>query len=670
MSIYLEGLNPQQKKAVETVHGTVQICAVAGAGKTRVFTQRIAYMVNELGINPESILATTFTQKAGKEIKSRLEKLLNKNVIDKLTLGTTHSIGYRILKEEYNTMNHRLAGAFKKYDGTLSGWKHKKFVKEVFEQIEKMYSRNWEAERALKEMKLPMFLKVISTCKNNNISHDEYAQNVASKNNIKLDMYSTFYTMYEQKKEMECVIDFDDMLFLTVRLLQSNKNVLKKYQQKFDYLMVDEGQDNNLLQYQLVKMLGYPNYNLFLVGDDDQSMYKFRGASPQSFIDFKAEYKNVVQLPLTFNYRSNEEILNTANKLIKYNNNRIEKQLIPANKNDEKSVFYNHYTSEVEEAKEIVKEIETLEKDGVKYVEIACLYRTNAQSKSLEDELIINGIPYILHGGVSFYDRKEVKDMISYLQLVNDTTNNEAYERICNVPNRYFGKQFIENLKQIGGSFFEAMTHVKAYNRSQNANIQQFRNMVFDLQDVVKKGSPLTAIVDKILDDYGYLEYLANDQIVDLEDEDNPVLENIRTLKYLLERFDNLADFVKHVDCMVKKRKTSKEDEEGFNGVNLMTIHKSKGLEFPAVFVTGVSQGLLPHKNALMEVDEEQDKKETPIEEERRLCYVAVTRAERKCYISSIATYQNKALVPSVFVQEMELKVDEQEENDMEEKVS
>jgi DNA helicase II / ATP-dependent DNA helicase PcrA len=646
----LEGLNDNQKEAVTTIEGTSQICSVAGSGKTRVLTNRTAYMIAK-GIDPETIMLTTFTSKASKEMEERLTQLITADQLGKLTLGTTHSIGLSFLKE-YKERTEFPNALVNLRDGLLQGWKQTKLVKDIVKQLEEKYKRNAEMSLALGQIHAPMFSSVVGSYKNNNLSPDEvWSIPEDDNNNAKVQLYKEFYNMYEYEKKRTQKIDFDDMLFLSVRLLKENPDVLRVYQNRFQYIMVDEAQDNNLLQYELIKMLSHPHYNLFLVGDDDQSMYKFRGASPESFIGFKKDYREVKQIFLPLNYRSNAEILETANKLIHYNKNRIAKRLIPANNSTDKSVFYEGYSNEDQEASEVVRRIqEEVEEGEAIYKEIACLFRTNAQSRAIEDQLIIKGIPYVLHGGVSFYERAEIKDLISYLKLAYNSADNESFKRIYNKPNRYLGNAFYDKVSK-GKSHYETMrTTSNSFARNQQNGIMDIVNTIEGVKRLLGNGNSLEDALKFILSK-GYKEWMLGEDFN--SEADSPKLENIATLEYLLSHFDKLDEFMEHLDKVTNAKK------ESANSVQLMTIHKSKGLEFKTVFVMGVSENLLPHYRALEEASDSK-----LAEEERRLCYVAVTRAERKCFISSVLTYNGKDAGASRFIDEMGLLNAEEEETE------
>lgn len=647
-SEYVVGLNDSQKEAVLTIDGTIQICSVAGSGKTRVLTNRTAYMINDKKIDPSSMMLTTFTSKASKEMEERLSSMISKGDMNLLTLGTTHSIGLSFLKE-WKELTEYPSALMNLRTGLLQGWKQTKLIKDIAKQLEDKYKKSADMAVALDTIKPPMYMKVVSAYKNQNLSPVEvWHIDGDDNNNAKVGLYKEFYGIYEYEKRKMQAIDFDDMLYLSVRLLQENPKVLETLQRRYKYIMVDEAQDNNLLQYELIRMLGFPEYNLFIVGDDDQSMYRFRGASPESFIGLKNEYQAVKQIFLPLNYRSHADILETANKLIHKNVNRISKRLIPANNNSVKSVFYNVYHDEDSEALGIVNEIlrkEEMEESSLK--DIACLFRTNAQSRAIEDQLIIKGIPYKLHGGVSFYQRAEIMDLLAYLQLAHDNFDNTAFKRVYNKPNRYLGNAFYEKVSN-GKSHFQTM-RATMFAGKQRDNVNEFRNIIDTIIRMSNNREPLQDMITFVLDK-GYKEWLLGE---DFDSEaDSPKLENINTLLHLLTHFETLDAFINHLDRVMNTK------NESDNSIQLMTIHKSKGLEFKTVFVMGVSEGILPHFRALEEVT---DTNNNPLEEERRLCYVAVTRAEQECYISSVMTYNGKSAGISRFVDEMGINDDDKE---------
>lgn len=648
----LVGLNEGQLKAVTTIDGTNRINACAGSGKTRVLVNRVAYMI-EQNVEPSSILMTTFTKKASEEMKERLSKLIPSQVLNNITIGTSHSIGYRILQAEYRNMSHPMAKAFTQ--PLLINYEHKKFATEVRKSLLKSRNIDKKVKEQLESIGLTSLISVVGFYKNKGYDCDMFLQNVQPTDRNMA--YYEYFNEYEFQKATQKRIDTDDLLYLFVKLLKENEIVLKKYQKQFKYLLVDESQDNNYMQYELIRLLGYPQYNLFIVGDDDQSMYGFRGSEPQQFIDFVKNYKNVNEINLLTNYRSKSDILLKANKLITHNTNRIVKAMIPHNTTEEKAVHYNHFFDEIEESEFVADEVIILnEKENIKFKDMAVLFRTNKQSLAIENALIMKGIPYILHGGVSFYERKEVKDIISYLQLVWNSDNNKAFERVINVPSRYLGKAFIDKLKAVRNTpLFKACdtTTLKDYEKK---GVSDFKTLIKNMKNLLAKGESATSLVDFLLDN-GYKSYLLDDE----NELSDSRMENVETLKYLLTFFDNVESFLEYVEKMTSKAK------HNIDGVQLMTIHKSKGLEFDTVFGIGVSENLLPHYKSIEKAEEQESEGELPlaIEEERRLAYVMVTRAENKCYVSSTSTYNGKGCGASRFIEEMGLKAENEESKEI-----
>lgn len=645
-SKFLEGLNPGQAKAVCTLEGPVQINATAGSGKTRVLVNRIGYML-EQGIKPGNILCTTFTKKATEEMTDRLSTIIKPMHLKLLTLGTFHSIAYRILAKEYKEMGHKLAAVFdyRNRDGLLINGSLKRFGEDVKKDI--MYDRSvhFAVKEALTDIALPQLLKMIGSSKNSYIDCHEY-QVLNSGQGARMEAYVEFYLRYEQKRLRECRMDMDDMLFNLVRLFEDRPDLLAKYQRYYKYLLVDEAQDNNKLQYMLIRMIGNPEYNIFLVGDDDQSMYSFRGAVPEEFIDFTKNYRGAQKIALEDNYRSNPGILDVANKLIRHNTVRLEKTLKANKVGPMDCVNYSHYKNEDAEASSVVQEIKTLvDKEGEEPKGIAILYRTNAQSRAFEDNLIMAGLPYVIHGGISFYERKEVKDIIAYLELAVNQHNDEAFKRVVNVPSRYLGKAFMSKVESGRGSYYENCMSAAQKNYEING-IKDFKDKIDTIGDMLSQGLTPADLVNYVLEDsgVGYQKHFLDD--MGDEEEEEAKMENIHTLRFILGRFENLVSFLDYIKMMTGEAKID------INGVQLMTIHKSKGLEFPTVFIAGSSEGMLPHFKS---VEAEKEGRIQAIEEERRLMYVAVTRAEAKCYVSSIQHFNGKPQNPSRFLKEMGL---------------
>lgn len=633
-------LNAKQQEAVDNFKGRMTVDATAGSGKTHTLVRRVKNMLDN-GVKPGSIMMTTFTKKASEEMTTRLGTLVPKIKVMQMTIGTTHSIGYRILAKEYDNMNHPMSAAFKKRN-ILMGSKQKYFAEEVVKEI--MYDRKvpYGMKEEIKEIPIPAFLKAIGLSKNQGEGAPEYEALNYGKN-IRMDSYIEFYNRYESKKFSERAIDADDMLFLLWKLFKEHPDVLAKYQKIYEYILVDEAQDNNTIQYELFGMLAYPQNNLLLVGDCDQSMYGFRGARPDEFINY-ANTRGMQRVALESNYRSNPAILDVANSLIVNNKQRLDKKLIAHKEDDSDCVGYTANKDEGAEANDIVSDIEAQINNGRKHKDLAILYRTNAQSRALEDKLILAGFPYVIHGGISFYERKEVKDIVAYLQLAtNPKANDDAFKRVINVPSRYLGKAYMEKVKAFKGSHWDAIQPGKLNMKNHETNgSNEFIKLINELR-VLSKDEDTTPsdLVDYLLEDGGYKAYILGEE----EEEESSRMENIATLKFVLGNYNNTADFLNYIELMTSKAKHS------IDGVQLMTIHKSKGLEFPVVYVAGVTEGLLPHFRAIE--DSMDGSKPYALEEERRLLYVAITRAEEECYISSTLRFNGKDSPASRFVKEL-----------------
>lgn len=631
-------LNESQQKAVEAIEGLVMIDAVAGSGKTTVLTHRVKNMLDS-GIKPKNILLTTFTKKATEEMTERLSKLVSNMQLLQMTVGTMHSIGYRILKKEYEALNHPLASAFKK-NNVLMNSKQKFFVEKVAKEIIHDRSVPFDIKAELKDLAVPQLIKAISDSKNRGIGWEEFeAEHVGTTN--RMDAYVEFYKRYEKSKFNERAIDGDDMLFLLYKLFRQHPAILEKYQRQYKYIMVDEAQDNNTSQYELLRMLAYPENNLFIVGDVDQSMYGFRGARPDEFIQY-SKTKGMQRIALQDNYRSRPGILDVANNLIVHNTQRLDKKLVAHNQDMTECVAYTAAIDESAEARDIVEDVKVQIEAGRKHKELAVLYRTNAQSRALEDSLIMAGLPYVIHGGISFYERKEVKDIVAYLQLAVDPDKaQDAFKRVVNTPSRFLGKAYLEKVDKYKGTRWQAITSgaltLKPYETS---GTNSFIRLIESLSELVEQDTSPKDIVEYLLEDGGYKQYILSEE----EEEDSSRMENIATLQFVLERYEKVSDFLDYIELMTSMAK------HDIDGVQLMTIHKSKGLEFPVVYVAGVSEGTLPHFRSI-------EQSETPgsmaIEEERRLLYVAITRAEEECYLSSVKSFNGQKAGASRFVKEL-----------------
>jgi DNA helicase-2/ATP-dependent DNA helicase PcrA len=630
----LNKLNENQYKAVTTINGMVQVASCAGSGKTMVLTYRIAHMINDLKIDPSSIWVTTFTKKAAVEMIERLGKLITKEQIRDLTIGTFHGIGYRILKDEYTVMNDPM----KNFD-LIQGPPLKWLMEEVMKNLNVDKSK-YEPE---------VFIAKINDLKMNLISPEAFIGLYLLNDHTDYDVIcQQVYQEYERLKTERFLIDFNDMLYKVYHLLAGNKKILSKYQNRIKYMLIDEAQDNNRSQYELVDMLSEISQNVFIVGDDDQCIYKFRGAEPESFINFKQKY-NATVINLEENYRSLPSILVAANNLISCNKTRVLKELKPFRKSENNITIPFIQTSDEDEEAEVVKtEIEKLNKNKNDYKSMAVIYRTNAQARAMEDVLIENMIPYVIFNGISFYERAEIKDILAYLKLAEDTNDNISFKRIINKPSRYLGKKFIEELEKTAKtnkcSLYKAL-EFSLSNRNVKKEVVAFVKLIQHIQSIQSKSTlklqNVGEFIQEIMLASKYDQYLSSESA---DEEDNIRIENIHSLIKSACKFKSAAEFIKHVDMITNCKK-----DQSSNAVKLMTIHKSKGLEFKNVFIIGMSHGLLPHKYAV------QDGSIEAMEEERRLAHVAMTRAEDFLLVTTPRSYQGKSFSPSIFIEEAKL---------------
>lgn len=644
MSKYLEGLNEDQVRAVKAIDGAVQVNATAGSGKTRVLTNRVGYML-ENGVKPSSIMCTTFTRKASEEMQDRLTGLIPPLKLAQITIGTSHSIAYRILAKEYNTINHPLKGAFKK--ALLANGVQKVFGEKVKDKIIKDRSVPFSVKEALRDLPVPSLIKEISFSKNAGKGLAEWIEdNAHDMGDATVQAKYEFFTRYENTKTDEGLLDVDDLLLHLVNLFKTDKTMLNKYRKIYKYIMVDEGQDNNTLQYELVRMLAYPENNIFIVGDDSQSIYGFRGSRPDEFISFTRKYPGAQLINLATNYRSNSDIVDSAQRLIRNNTMRIDSPVKSNNQSGEVCVFYEDYKDTVEEANSICTEIEALIKSGYKHNEIAILSRTNAQSKDIEDAFILKGFPYVVYGSTSFYERKVVKDICAYLRLAVDPRDNESFRRVINIPSRFLGKAYMSKLDDAPQPYYydvlkEGGAELKPYEVSGS---NDFTRAVDHLSYLRDTGVSPVEMIDYILNEVGYEKYLKDNSD---NEEDDEVMENVNTLRYALSRYERVDDFIEFMDKMTSTVKQS------VDGIQVLSIHKSKGLEYKVTFIIGVSEGIMPHWRSINAVSSR--KNPLAVEEERRLMYVAVTRAQEKAYISSIQEYNGKDVGESRFIDEMKI---------------
>ncbi len=627
-------LNDKQKEAVTHVNGPLLILAGPGSGKTRVLTNKIAFLLENKYALPMQVLAITFTNKAAKEMKERLYKLIGNDVLD-VQLSTFHSFGLRIIKENY--FEFGLNKSFSIIDENDSISLIKKILKD-FNMDEKIYS--------------PKYIKnKISSSKNNLVDVVDYGKYV--KGTIEENIHK-IYKKYQELLINNSSVDFDDLLFLPVKLFRSNKKILDQYVELFRYIYIDEYQDTNEAQYIMTKMIASKYQNITVVGDESQNVYSWRGANYKNILNFERDYKNVKTVLLEQNYRSTKTILNAANDVIKNNKERKEKKLWTENEEGRK-IKYLRVKDEKEECYTVIKEIKKLNKN-IEYKNMVVLYRTNAQSQSIEKAFLESNIPYRIVGSFTYYNRKEIKDLIAYLKLVNNQKDNVSFMRVVNTPRRGIGKKTIEELEERAleknNSLFEVIESGKEL---------EFKKIILDIIEVKDKMS-LTDFIELVLDKSGLIdEYKKENSIESLSK-----IENLKEFKSITKEFEektgniSLDDFLSEISLLTDLSET----KEDVNGVAIMTLHSAKGLEFDVVFILGLEEGIFPHVNSFDEAN--------GLEEERRLFYVGITRSKEYLYLINAQTrllYGNKNMnVPSRFIKEINKEYLELEETLPEEK--
>ncbi len=606
-------LNTSQIQAIETINGPVLIMAGAGSGKTRVLTHRYAHLVKHHNVDVEQILAITFTNKAAEEMKSRISKLLDLKISPKW-ISTFHSLCVKILRIHGDKIGYK--SNFTIYDQSDSN----KVIRNC------MSENNVD----LKQYSPKRFQAHVSNLKNSMISPGEALENAESFFEVKV---AEIYSSYEKKLMISNSMDFDDLLIKTVELLQTNESILKFWSNKFQFIMVDEYQDTNFVQYKLVELLGSNNKNVCVVGDSDQSIYAFRGADIRNIIEFEKDFSNATVIQLDKNYRSSKKILNLANSVISNNPRKIEKNLWTDNE-DGLDISSFRFRSEKDEARWVAEEVKSLI-DSSKDNEIAIFYRTNSQSRLFEEELRMLNINYKVIGSVRFYDRKEIKDIISYLQFLINDSDTVAFERIVNVPRRGIGESTVKkirvHLNETGKSIYEALEsieEIKNISPRIKGSLSEFKNLITDLKSYSIQGPSKT--IQKVLELTGYKMSLIKEGTL----ESQMRIENIEELLNSAFSFENLyeedidepygmlRDYLESIALFSETDKLEDADR-----VLLMTLHNAKGLEFPYVFMTGMEENLFPHERSSQGDNSE-------IEEERRLCYVGITRAEKKLYLT------------------------------------
>jgi len=587
----LDELNDKQKEAVLYNDGPLLIIAGAGAGKTKTLTNKIAYLIEEKHVNPYSILAITFTNKAAKEMRDRIYGQIGDEA-KKLTVSTFHSFGLKLIRENVERLGYDRNFVIMDSDDSLT------VVKKIIKDMG--YDPKLYSPKAIRNK--------ISSCKNEMMSAKAYERLAVSDYE---KVVKEVYEKYDEKLRKNNSVDFDDLLLLPIELFKKNPDILEKYQKLYQYILIDEYQDTNQAQYILTKMLSEKNRKITCVGDDCQSIYSFRGANYKNILNFEKDYNDAKVILLEQNYRSTSTILDAANQVIKNNKMRKDKNLWTARGIGEKIKYYRAY-NELDEAQYVIRKIKELLKKDIEYKDIAVLYRTNAQSRVLEEEFLKENLPYRVVGSFYFYSRKEIKDLIAYLRLIHNSKDNVSLLRVINTPKRGIGLKTIENLTtkadEEGISIFEAIDKGKEL---------EFKNLIERLKEVSEELT-LTELIDKVLDATGMKKELEDEGTLESEVR----LENLEEFKSITKSFEEREGLVSLEEFLLEISLISDVEEykNDPNRISLMTVHSVKGLEFNHVFVVGLEEGIFPHMNSLMESSD--------IEEERRLCYVAITRAK------------------------------------------
>lgn len=634
MNALVKNMNSEQSEAVRTTEGPLLIMAGAGSGKTRVLTHRIAYLLDEKDVSPYNILAITFTNKAAKEMKARVEHLVGEEA-QVIWMSTFHSMCVRILRRDADRIG--IERNFTIIDPT----DQKSVIKDVLKS-ENIDSKRFEPR---------MFIGAISNLKNE-LKTPEDAQKEA--NDFHSQMVATVYKGYQRQLSRNEALDFDDLIMTTIHLFERVPETLEYYQNKFQYIHVDEYQDTNKAQYTLVKLLANKFKNLCVVGDSDQSIYGWRGADIQNILSFEEDYPEAKTIFLEQNYRSTKNILNAANEVIKHNSERKPKGLWTANSGGDKIQYYEAMT-ERDEAEYVVKEIMKHQRGGKKYSEMAILYRTNAQSRVLEETFMKSNIPYTMVGGQKFYDRKEIKDLLSYLKVIANSNDDISLQRIINVPKRGIGPSSVEKIQtyalQNNISMFDALAEVDFIGLSKKVT-QECISFYEMIQNLIKEQEflEISEIVDEVLQKSGYKDMLDREQSI----ESRSRLENLDEFMSVPKDYEentpleeqSLINFLTDLSLVADI-----DEADTQNGVTLMTMHSAKGLEFPIVFIMGMEESLFPHIRAIKSEDDHE------MEEERRICYVAITRAEELLYITNATTRmlfgRSQSNMPSRFLKEI-----------------
>ena len=617
----LYGLNERQLEAIKALDGPMLVLAGAGSGKTKVLTTKVAYLLEERDISPQNILAITFTNKAAKEMKDRIFSLIGREAF-LIQISTFHSFGLKILKENYDLLGYE--SNFTILDASDSETVIKKIMKDYDIDSSKY---NY---RAIKSS--------ISSNKNEMVGVEEFKKFVYNDYD---EVVLKVYEEYEKELKRSNAIDFDDLLILPLKLFNEHKEVMEKYQEQYKYVFIDEYQDTNKPQYILSKLISAKYKNITVVGDNDQAIFTWRGADYKNILNFEKDYENAKVVILDENYRSTKTILKAANNVIKNNKQRKEKNLWTENEDGNKITYYKAF-DERDESFYVIKEIRKLLDDGVNPNDICVLYRANAQSRGIEDAFLENNISYRIVGSFAFYQRKEIKDLLSYLKLIHNEKDDVSLLRVINYPKRGIGNKTIEELTIAANNNGTCL-----YDAIESGKELEFKKIIEELKKESEKMS-LTEFIDLVLDKTGIRPELKSERTLEADIR----LENLEEFKSItrtVEEVDGIASLGDFLDEISLVTDASEKQEDGGEKVTLMTMHAVKGLEFDYVFVIGVEEGLFPHLNSMNSEDE--------LEEERRLCYVAITRAKKKLYIinarSRLLYGKVSSNVPSRFIAEI-----------------
>ena len=632
MEDLLKNLNDEQIEAVKHNEGPCLVLAGAGSGKTKVLTNRIAYLI-ENGVRDYNILAITFTNKAAKEMRDRVYNLVG-DVAS--FIGTFHSLGLRIIRENCGYLN--LPSNFSIIDSDDVLTVIKKILKDMnldTKQYSPSYIRNrisFIKNQMLSEMELDKFF---------NTPIDKIVVDV--------------YYKYNERLIASAAVDFDDLLLMPVRLFEHNKEILEHYQERYKYILIDEYQDTNPVQYKLSKLLASRYKNIFVVGDMNQSIYAFRQADYHNIVNFEKDYANAKTIKLEHNYRSTNNILNAANDVISHNKERKDLRLY-SDKGDGPKITYLRSYDEKHEISLVIDEINKLYLDGYEPKDVAILYRTNAQSRAIEEVFASKGITYKIYGSYYFYNRKEIKDLISYLKLIYNDKDEISLRRIINVPKRGIGDSAIKDIELRAN-----LNQCSMYDALESKKELEFKDIIESIKKTSENLS-LTELIDEVLDKSGMKKELEDSHLI----EDETRLENLMEFKSITASYEertgsvNLGDFLEEISLVSDQ---ANHTEDG-NVVTLMTLHSAKGLEFPVVFMVGMEEGIFPHNMSIMEDN---------IEEERRLCYVGITRAKEKLYLTNAKRRmlygKDQMNVPSRFIAEIKDDLLEKNEINKEEKI-